>query len=259
MTARRSRRAWPWLLVLFLLSWLVSAFLTLPLASVAPHVDLPEGVTLESPRGTVWDGQVILRWQNRPPVEVTLRFRPASLLRLALAWQVSARSTGVTGQAQLRLPLTRALGSHLELSDATLEASMGSPWVEELASSLPMMGRMRLTMQEWHFLPQLEHGLWRLDWSNAGFRLSDDIAFGSVTGQGKITEGRIEGTIQSSHDNSPSTPRLDLRIRQATEGSLLLEGEIDPRGDQNLQKALTLVGRPTTNGKISIRQVIAIR
>ena len=257
MTGHRTRRAWPWLLVLFLLSWLVSAFLTLPLASIVPHIDLPEDVTLESPRGTAWDGQVILHWQNRPPVEVTLHFRPAALSRLALAWQIDARSTGVTGQAQLRLPVTRAPGRDVELSDGTLEVNMDSPWVDKLTSSLPMTGRMRLTMQEWHFQPQLKSGLWRLDWSDAGFRLGDDVAFGSVEGQGKIIEGKIEGAVQSSHGNSPSTPWPDLRVQQGPEGHFLLKGEITPRDDRDLQNALTLVGRPTAEGRISIHQVIA--
>jgi len=258
MTPRRPRRIWPWLFGLFLAGWLATAIATLPLAAVIQAVDLPDDLALESSHGTIWNGRMTIRWDDRPPVDLRLDWNPAALLRLAAEWRVDARSAGMTAEGRLHLPVTRLPGRHIELTEATLQADMDSPWIDDHPTTLPMTGHMRLTIADWRFVPQLDSGRWQLDWSRAGFRVNGEVPFGRIEGEGRIAAGRIAGTVRSSDGNPASLPRLDMRIRQGDDKRIVLEGEIDAREDRNLQDALTVIGRRTANGTISIRHEITI-
>jgi hypothetical protein len=257
VTPRRPRRHWPWLVGLFLFGWLSGALTTLPLAAVVDPLDLPEGARLESPRGTVWNGRVTAHWLDRPPVDIDLRFRPAALFRAALAWEIAGQSTGLDGQARLHLPINLRPGRTIDVTAASLEADMDSPWTRALSPSLPLTGRLHLQAEDWQFGPQLESGRWHLDWHDAGVSLGEEVSLGTIEAIGHIADGKLQGSIQSGADNASSLPRVDLDIRQDTEGTLLVEGKVDPRGNKHVENLLTGIGTATDDGLISIRQRIS--
>lgn len=234
-------RFWIAAIGLGLVVFLLGLIAHIPAARLAPYL-ADQGVVLESPRGTVWEGSARrLRVQGlEVPTPSWDLFAPALLIG-----RVSARVATGWGDARLRA----GLGGDVSLHDVDLVIPLAQI---PTASALQLGGNIRVDLAGLEIaegLPRRAQG--RVAWRNAalgsqgmqlgGFELELETVEDKISGRVNDDGGPVEagGTVDLENDGRY---RLDLRLAaragadQAIENGLRLLGTPDPVGGVRLRR-----------------------
>lgn len=250
-TTSAGRRRVLFLVALFLLGWAVSAIATLPLTVLAPWLEQATDMRVTATSGSIWQGGTRLASDNGA-IDIDLKFRPSALLRAALEWEVSVYADGVEIEATVR-PSWRATDSVI-LPSLQADISADSPWLVE-HSPLPLRGHFRLEGTDWRLSPMPREGDWELTWLDAGIAPPMSVELGTLQAEGRIEDGRLDGRAQSRQDDQDRVADVDLHLGGTMNTGLVLEGHLAPTGQSDLTAELRLIGTPTDDGRIHIRQV----
>ncbi|WP_427981039.1 type II secretion system protein N [Agarivorans sp.] len=239
------------LALLFIVVYVVSLVATTPLAVVLNWVNLPRGISLEQPSGTIWQGRVAtlstpqlqlnqLSWDFHVSalflgrVQAEVEFASGKqLLGSGLAglsfsgwylkdWQVDAPASWLTKQYPLPVPAVVEGDVQLQLQ----QLNQGEPWCQQLQGQL-----------NW-FAPVLQTPLGVL-------RLDD------VKGQLSCQDG--EPTFELKHSDQQVALELLASVNQSRWSA---EGKIKAAADmpKTISDNLKYIGRPDPQGFYRFKQ-----
>ncbi len=245
------RRHWPWLVSLFLLSWLVTAVVTLPLAAITDRIELPKEMTLEAVGGNIWAGHATLFWQGKPPIHMNAWFQPKSLFELAAEWQITARTTGGSLDARIRPSWPGERGPRVSSPRLHAHIDAASPWMED---RLPFAtgGTLEIHGEHLRLTPYPREGQLDLAWSDARLDTARAIRGGDIRAEVRFRDGEIAGEIHSANNDAADLPKVAFDLSGSVDDSIRLDGHVDPGDNSALARQLRLFGEPSADGRIAL-------
>lgn len=229
----------------FLVAWLIFLGMQLPAAFALRFVQLPAGMSIDEPAGTVWSGQASIA--DRGGALGRVRWDLHALALLTGSLSADLRFDGPAGELQGRLSLSGGeIGVEgLALSLDVLEITSRPP------ALFPVRGRLVGTIQRARLaqsgITALEGEL-RLEGTGITFPLElslGDFALDLAT-DGEV----IRGDIGSG--DAPLRAQGHLTISNGSQYQLNLTLTPAPGADPALRDALRLAGRARGDGSVTL-------
>ncbi|MFA7522566.1 MAG: type II secretion system protein N [Halothiobacillaceae bacterium] len=260
----KATRRWPktyartygWLLGLFLFSWLITVVATWPLETVTRWFEPPLGAKIVAVDGSIWNGRATLLWSGQPPVEASIRFRPAALLRLSAEWQLTAQSDQATVEAGISPRRSADGGLAATISHLDAHIAAGASWLKDIFP-LPIDGRLDVIGRDLKIAATGHSGLLTLTWPEATLDLAQRLPLGRLVAEVELNDGMLMAQIRSAAEAPPGSPLVDLVLEGPADGTLTVHGHLDPAGDEELTRQLLLLGSPGADGRIRIEHHLA--
>lgn len=213
--------------VLGIVAYLAFLLAAMPASYVATRVQLPPGVVLHDPAGTLWQGsaRATLTGAGMPVTldRIAWRFAPAALLGGEMAFDLTAQGPGVSAQARVGHGPNgfSASGAQAQADAALVEALV------PLARTWRPQGTVTLDAPRlaWREGGEVK-GEARAEWKAAQVAMPAPRRLGSYRlelrgdgGPAKLTLSTLEGDVQLAGRGELAPPRFELRGEARAQGS----------------------------------------
>ncbi|NOX91401.1 MAG: type II secretion system protein N [Gammaproteobacteria bacterium] len=250
------------LLAFGLLAYLVALMLSFPAERAYSHWQASENassdIALSGISGSVWSGKAAMAMiQGQPLEKVEWSLRPWSLLlgQVGLSWRFQlppgnekeGQGQGGYGQG------STALGLDGSVAFSTLEARLPAGMIARIArvDALRPTGSVSLNLHDVLWDGQsLRSAEGRIVWNSAGISLLKPISLGDQAITLETGDDVVKGVL--SDGGGPLS--LDGLLTLNLEGQYEFSGSLAARNAPDLDSALRSLGRPGTDGRITLKR-----
>ncbi len=240
--------------VLFIVALAAALAITLPARWALQFAPLPPGLRLEGVSGSIWNGQAdTARWQQLPPLTVTWRVAPLSLLGGRLSANVTARRAGFDFAGTVTVHPDQSV----RFTDATLDADVRTlPLPSDRMLATPE-GRLRAEIPALlltgNTVTEIDGNAW---WKPARITAPVHYELGEVELRLKGQGGNINGQLTGR--NGPIDADGTLLLNP--QGQLQANLKLSPKPDtaKELRDLLPMLGRPAPDGSVTVRQTLQL-